>query len=289
MPLLSTKHRCFSVYECRQSIYLVALNKSTNIHDILEINRPLSFGDNDKLVSKIYSKDFSSLTLDDHMKLNKATLTHINVAIIYGVIRLLSSQYLILVTKTEKVANIHGNYVYQIKETEMVPLVYKLRNTVEETRYKNILTAYSLNNNDFYFSYSYNLTQSLQNNLLAEESHKSTQPLSQSENTTTSSPSRIGDQSVDLQERFVWNTHALEPLMNCPVHHEHKSSCESAADSTTHSEPPDISSFIVPVIHGYLSQHSVQLVTQQTVKYTLIARRSSLFAGTRYLRRGANR
>jgi hypothetical protein len=61
---------------------------------------------------------------------------------------------MILVTKAEKIASIHGNYIYTIKETALVPIVYKIRNTMEEGKYKNILQNLNLCNG-FYFSYSY--------------------------------------------------------------------------------------------------------------------------------------
>ncbi|VDP04813.1 unnamed protein product [Soboliphyme baturini] len=66
-------------------------------------------------------------------------------------------------------------------------------------------------------------------------------------------------------ERFVWNLHLIEPLFDSHVTER----------------------WILPVIHGFVKSVSLNLHCLKA-QLVLIARRSSRFAGTRFLRRGAN-
>jgi len=122
---------------------------------------------------------------------------------------------------------------------------------MEETKYKSILSNIDFSSG-FYFSYTYDLTNSLQEQ-------------------TKQTLENIGSKSacLQLQDMYIWNYFALEPLLRLQ-------------DQGSH--------WVVPIIYGYLCQKLLQLYDHRNHKivYTLIGRRSRHFAGTRYLRRGVN-
>lgn len=63
--------------------------------------------------------------------------------------------------------------------------------------------------------------------------------------------------------KYVWNEHLLSPMVN--VHND----------------------FFLYICHGFISQ-AVMPICGRNLLLTLIARRSKMYAGTRYLKRGAN-
>lgn len=85
-----------------------------------------------------------------------------------------------------------------------------------------------------------------------------------------SSSLRYGEKSIDYavrsnpHRRFVWNSHLL-----------------SRVEKDLH---PD---WILYVTHGFIGQSNVSIFGR-SIYITLIARRSSKYAGTRFLKRGAN-
>lgn len=76
--------------------------------------------------------------------------------------------YLLLVTKRVKCAVIGMHVIYTIKDTVMIRVADPSNKQTHplEQRYLRIFTNIDLNSN-FYFSYSYDLTRTLQHNLSA--------------------------------------------------------------------------------------------------------------------------
>lgn len=189
-------------------------------------------------------------------------LLHENVYCIYGVIRLTESYYLIAVTHAEVVASIHGNHIYKISETVQIPVTYRVRNTTEESRYKSILQLTDFSSS-FYFSYTYDLTNSLQRITERDLRYKA----------GAHPPQK---RFAEVQEMFMWNFFALEPFLAL-----------GAGGARGHDDKDSLR-WVVPVIHGFVRQSCIELCDDHCVRYSLIARRSRHFAGTRYLRRGVD-
>lgn len=83
-----------------------------------------------------------------------------------GFIRFLEGYYIILVTKRRRIAVIGHHTIYKIEDTSMI---YIPSDSVrlfhpDEQRYVKMFQSIDLSSN-FYFSYSYDLTHTLQNNL----------------------------------------------------------------------------------------------------------------------------
>lgn len=201
----------------------------------------------------------SEVEIQRYIDSNSLTKTHSNVFCLYGFIKLVESYYLIAVTEADVVAVMHGNYIYKINATATITITYRVRNTIDETKYKNIMHQLEFENG-FYFSYIYDLTNSLQHIITSSN----------------------GDGTcLAVQDMYAWNSYALKPLLALSLHSS-KTATEAVASAALDR------SWIVPCIYGFVKQTKLTLSDGRILLYTLLARRSRHFAGTRYLRRGVN-
>ncbi len=165
---------------------------------------------------------------------------------------------MLVVTKRSQVAMIGGHFVYSVDGTELVPLTMgsssrfkpEARNA-EEARFLGILSNLDLTRS-FYFSYSYDITRTLQHNIITERAAIAM---------GTPFP-----HEQDYNSMFVWNSYLLKAG---------EISLKNTYD------------WCLPVIHGYIDQSALSIYGR-TVFITVIARRSRYFAGARFLKRGAN-
>ena len=173
-----------------------------------------------------------------------------------GFIRFTEAYYMLIITKRQQVSTIGGHYVYQIEGTEMVPLTtgassrFMRDRSTEEARYLGILGNLDLSK-AFYFSYSYDITHSLQHNIIQQRQalvNGQQQP------------------EPDFNAIFVWNHFLLKPAVSTLKH------------------PFD---WCLPIIHGFIDQAALDIFGR-SVYITIIGRRSRFFAGARFLKRGVN-
>lgn len=150
----------------------------------------------------------------------------------------------------------------------------------DEPRYLKMFQSVDLSSN-FYFSYSYDITHTLQHNLscpkrivpniIDEESH----PLSQIDDNVLTTSLIPKERYVTKEtptfgirnkphRKFVWNSYLLEKI-----------------EKELHSD------WLLYVVQGFIDQTNV-IVYGRSIYVTLIARRSCKYAGTRFLKRGAN-
>jgi len=173
-----------------------------------------------------------------------------------GFIRFTGMFYMLLITKRSVVAMIGGHYVYQIDDTEMVPLTTgpaskKPDRNSEEARFVSILGNLDLTRG-FYFSYSYDITRTLQHNIIRQR-EALVKGLAHSD-------------KHGYNDMFAWNHYLLEPAKAC---------IKNTYD------------WCMPIVHGYVDQANIA-VYGRSIYITIIARRSRYFAGARFLKRGAN-
>lgn len=177
---------------------------------------------------------------------------------ILGCFRFLEGYYLLLVSKRRFVGSIAGHKVYSIAEKGVVQLTrtprtnttpLRGRDAAAERRYRRLLLTGLDLTKDFYYSYTYNLSQSLQTNF-ARAAH-------------------VDDGVPDDAERFagmfVWNEYLSRPLRTA-----------LGGDR-----------WLLCVVHGFFQQRMLSLFGR-ALTLTLISRRSKHFAGTRYRKRGVN-
>jgi hypothetical protein len=252
----------FSVYETATKYYVVGADVMEERFRVLKIDRDADIGTlglaEDGIV---YSKkEMNQLlnAIDDGNKSTGGMKLKCSTWGLLGFIRFTGPYYMLLITKRSQVAMIGGHYVYQIDGTELVPLVpghgskYKpdARNA-EEARFLGILSNLDLSRS-FYFSYSYDITNTLQHNISRERQ-------------ALTDKSRAGH-LPDYNDMFIWNHYLLKP--------------STTALQNTYD-------WCLPIIHGYIDQSALSIYGR-TVYITIIARRSRFFAGARFLKRGAN-
>ena len=255
--------RSISIYESRLHILISGQCLTTKRYHIIEIQRPI--GSDARLQMTLHSRPYTIVEKDNLTASFKCVSIISDAFCIFGFISLVESSYIVVVLKASLVGVLHGHNIYTIVETTLVPVTYKVRNTMEESRYKSILLSFNLANNEFYFSYSYNLAQSMQLNCSS---------MNHSED----------NMNVD---KYVWNYHALKIFLSYHICHDQNASDIPVIGSAL-AKKTDIDRWIVPVIHGFFKQKIIGLVSDHTLRYTLLARRSWIFAGTRYLRRGVD-
>lgn len=249
----------FSLYETASRYYIVGGDVTEKRYRILKIDRTVDDSDlsitDDKIVYT--QKQMNQLldTIDDGNKGTGGIKLKCTTWGLLGFVKFTGPYYMLLITKRSIVAMVGGHYIYQIEGTELIPLTpakYRTdqRNT-EESRFLSILNNLDLTRS-FYYSYSYDITRTLQHNITKERTALN-----------NGQPCSVDD---DPNTMFVWNSHLLQP----------------AVDAL--KDPFD---WCRPIIHGYVDQASVSIYGR-TAFITIIARRSRFFAGARFLKRGAN-
>ena len=183
---------------------------------------------------------------------------------IAGFVRFLEGYYIILITKRRKVCLIGQHTIYKIEDTTMIYIPHDSVREAhsDEQRYLKMFQSIDLSSN-FYFSYSYDLTHTLQHNLATPRLLTSaTSPPVALGSIPNMATSRFSYTS-QFQAKFVWNEFLLEGMQDID---------------------PD---WVVPIVHGFVDQANLSIYGKP-IYLTLIARRSKKYAGTRFLKRGAN-
>ncbi|KAL9943588.1 phosphatidylinositol-3,5-bisphosphate 5-phosphatase [Verticillium nonalfalfae] len=256
--LLYKMHK-FSLYETASRYYIVGGDVTERRYRILKIDRTTEDSDlsitDDKIVYSQREMNQLLDTIDDGNKGTGGIKLRCTTWGLLGFIKFTGPYYMLLITKKSTVAMIGGHYVYQIDGTELVPLTparFKtdVRNT-EESRFLAILNNLDLTRS-FYYSYSYDITRTLQHNMARER-----EALAKGLSCTPDD---------DFNAMFVWNSHLLQPVVQAL------------------KDPFD---WCRPIIHGYIDQAALSIYGR-TAHITIIARRSRYFAGARFLKRGAN-
>eukprot|EP00397_Hematodinium_sp_SG-2012_P003059 GEMP01003067.1.p1 GENE.GEMP01003067.1~~GEMP01003067.1.p1 ORF type:complete len:1086 (+),score=196.16 GEMP01003067.1:209-3466(+) len=168
---------------------------------------------------------------------------------ILGFIRFTMGYYLVVITKRKKLGKLGHHTIYSVEKTMMVHVFVPSR--VNEALNRDELRLKDLFFcKDFFFSYTYDLALSVQRNWADKKRVRADDPF-----------------YVDpTYFRFVWNKKLLEPFRRGPRRWRR---------------------WVLPVVHGFIG-HASCSASGAPFDIALIARRSSLFAGTRYRKRGVN-
>jgi hypothetical protein len=205
-PYLTHKMHKFSLYETASRYYVVGVDVSEKLYRILKIDRTtegaeLSMTD-DKIVYSLTEINQLLDTIDDGNRGTGGIKLRCTTWGIIGFIKFTGPYYMLLITKKSTVAMVGGRYIYQIEGTEWIPLTpgkakADSRNT-EEQRFLSILNNLDLTKS-FYYSYSYDITRTLQHNIIRERSALRNGLLPSSDD--------------DINTMFVWNSYLLEPAV----------------------------------------------------------------------------
>ncbi|GBG59737.1 hypothetical protein CBR_g54840 [Chara braunii] len=114
---------------------------------------------------------------------------------IVGFVKFLESYYMIVVTKRRQIGSVCGHPVYGIDETQLITIPHSSVMSEEahskaELRYKKLLSGVDLTK-DFFFSYTYQLMQTLQKNIGSK------------------------DEPIPYENMFVWNAFLTRGIRKC--------------------------------------------------------------------------
>ncbi|XP_078331315.1 polyphosphoinositide phosphatase-like [Crassostrea virginica] len=263
-PIISSIQKVI-LYETKARYYIVGSNSTETRFRVLKIDRTeskeLVIHDekveyNKQEVRNLLTMIKSGNLTKESKKTDSSLIKTVSAFGIAGFVRFLEGYYIILITKRRKVALIGPHVIYKIEDTTMM---YIPNDTVrqahhEESKYVKMFQSVDMSDN-FYFSYSYDLTHRLQYNMT------SSIPTDVSGQTHAGTLYGVRTKPV---EKYVWNSYLLQK-------------CQDAVH-------PD---WLLFLIHGFVDQKNIN-VYGKSIYLTLIARRSNKFAGTRFLKRGAN-
>ncbi|KAG6878055.1 hypothetical protein C0993_000378 [Termitomyces sp. T159_Od127] len=243
----------FILYETRRNFYIIGSNAADSGHHIIRINRTTQ----DELdiiedVVEYTGKEMSVMLkmLDDGNRASGGLGKARGIFGLAGFIRFTAGWYMIVISKRSVVALLGGHYLYHCESTDLIPVCFnhKVDKPAEEQRLMNIFKQVDMSKN-FYFSYTYDLTSTLQHYLTGS--------------------SRPNNSVWLFNDRYAWNYHLL-------------------ASTFANQDRPCLSPpWLLPLVHGHVDQAKLT-VLGRVVFVTLIARRSRHFAGARYLKRGVN-
>lgn len=123
---------------------------------------------------------------------------------------------------------------------------------------------------NFYFSYSYDISRTLQYNMAEPKFVGGNVNIEKEEPLNWDEPEYSKEEKIyayrsTSRKKFIWNEYLLKPMENKVLHKD----------------------WMLEVIHGFINQSSISIFGLP-IYVCLIARRSTKFAGTRFLKRGAN-
>lgn len=248
----------YTIYFTTQRMYIVGSNSRESVFRILEID----LVNTDKLTimedNVYFTRNEIMEVLNGIEDSSEGGLTKRLTAVgLLGFIKFTKHYYLLVVTKRKEVAVLGSHEIYHIDETELIPVANNAKapekKSVEE-RYVQTFLNIDLSKS-FYYSYSYDLTNSLQTNMLRNKR----QSLNINGNMELFNV-------FEFNERFMWNLSLLEPV------------------SLSFDKVYD---WFQPIIHGFIDQVKNSVFEIQFY-ITLIARRSHHFAGARFFKRGVN-
>ena len=220
----------FSLYETASRYYLIGGDIVDRKFRILKLDRTaesedLSVVEDDNIYTK---KEMNQLlnAIDEGNKISGGLKLKCSTWGLLGFIRFTGAYYMLLITKRSQVAMVGGHYIYQVDGTDLVPLTtssstrFKLDRDSEESRFIGILNNLDLSRS-FYFSYSYDITRTLQHNIVCER-HALQQ-------------GRINTPQQFRNPMFVWNHHLLDPALE---------TLKNTYD------------WCLPIVHGFVDQAS---------------------------------
>ena len=170
-PAVRRMHR-FTLYETSTRYYIVGSDLRDTHFRILKLDRTADEGElsvtEDGVVYTRGEMTRLLATIEDGNRAAGGLRQRCPFWGLLGFIRFTGPHYMLLITKRSVVAMVGGHYVYQVEKTVLVPLTSDGRRpdrNPEEARFVGILGNLDLTRG-FYFSYSYDITRTLQHNIV---------------------------------------------------------------------------------------------------------------------------
>lgn len=264
----------FTIYNSKTTMYIVGSNAKESLFRILEIGKDPKDPNNLMIIedkSYFYTRKDMVELINGLNESSEGGIHKISQGYgLLGLIKFTKGYYLSIITKCSQVAILGGHFIYHVDETKLIPLDfdYKRPNKYsDEERLLSIFKYLDLGKT-FYFSYAYDITNTLQTNFIR---HKKFATEYQMHNDLDSefNDANISEnfRTFEHNERFVWNNLLLKPILE-----------------NTHIATYE---WFQPIIHGFIDQAKISIFGKK-IYITIIARRSHHFAGARFLKRGVN-
>ncbi|KAI9304518.1 SacI homology domain-containing protein [Cunninghamella echinulata] len=253
----------YELYETKTRYYLIGTDQSKQRYRVLQIHRTnptdLVVIDDDVVYTEQEKTKLLNMIEDGNLSVGGLHLVPLKIYGIIGFIRFTQGWYMIFITKRKEVALLGGHYIYHIDATQLVPIGHNPRIDKNSIEGRYIATFQNIDlTKNFYFSYTYDITNTLQVNMTSGPGFQ-----------TSTSPSPDGSTKLDGPEpnnMFVWNDYLLK---------------------TGFKDVNTRSGWILRLIYGFVDQAKISIFGRNVI-VTLIARRSRHFAGARFLKRGVN-
>lgn len=182
--------------------FLVGSNRTKTIFKLLKIDRTdpfqLSILDDATFFTRREMKNLL-IMIDEGNRANGGLKKTCVAFGIVGFVRFLQGYYMLLITKRRKVGEIAGHFIYGIESTAYLSIAHSSSKVVDssnESRYRTLFFGLDLTR-DFHFSYTYDLTRTLQYNMTNHHTYTG---------------------NGKYQSMFVWNHYILRGLIKCTSH-----------------------------------------------------------------------
>ncbi|KAH9381086.1 hypothetical protein HPB48_010758 [Haemaphysalis longicornis] len=326
-PIISSVQR-MALYETKLKYYLVGSNNTQTKFRVLEIDRTetsklLVFDDKVEYNNREIRDFLNEISQGKKLpKTGQKGGTGLNRTVsafgIVGFVKFLEGYYIILITKRRRIAIVGHHTIYKVEDTRMVYLPNNTDHSIhpDENRYVKIFQNVDLSSN-FYFSYSYDLTHTLQYNLTPLACIIPKKPTTfRSESEDSLSSPKVSDVEVADTWDLLPIDSDYKPPYKLPGRRFQGDGNEASIDNPPNIvfgnlsegtcfagrtkpnwryvwnsyllEPVELhTDWLLYVTHGFVGQTNIS-VYGRPIYLTLIARRSQKFSGTRFLKRGAN-
>ncbi|MBW0463316.1 hypothetical protein O181_003031 [Austropuccinia psidii MF-1] len=274
----------FCLYETRGRFYITGSDQPGFTNRVLKIDKNLD--DDGKLMITEDATIYSSSELKaliEQLSLGNAASGGLTRPIepfwgIVGFIKFTGPYYLVTIKTRVPVAMIGGHYVYHSEETQLTSVTGKVpkNQQAEEAKLMAAFRSVDLSKN-FYFSYSYDLTNTLQSYFIHANSYSASISAFPRPSTTAANENSESNFTTANRRRVAWGFHDK-------FFWNHYLLLSAFGDSI---DRPGGSPWVLPLIYGFVDQSKLN-VFGRTVHVAVIARRSRHFAGARFLKRGVS-
>lgn len=193
--LIQSPFQSIIVYESPLALFLVGSDATERQFYVLKVDRSdiggkeLGLSQIGPLTKEELSESLQSVTNGNGKKKNSETpvVEKLRALGILGFIRFLEGFHLILITKATQVAQLGFHSLLKIEDTTTIYLSTESRSlSNEESRYVRMFQSVDVTSN-FYYSHTYDLTHSLQENIVFRP--------------------------TAYEEKYVWNSYLLRPFL----------------------------------------------------------------------------
>ena len=261
------QYRDIEVYDLQSYYLITGKTKNSQEFKLLKIKK-LSFDLEIQEVKQTFDRPQLEMYLKQCFKSGSPEIV-IKADALMGVVKFTQGFYLYLVTKRIKVGKIRGQSLYKIQSTRLFK-IFTENQSKDEKKYLDIFNSLDIELG-FYFSYHYDLTSTLQENVIKlvstkEEKYKEKRHKTFHAFKNIEEPSKFEHKEIyPWKTQFVWNHEMVVGLYPKLID----------------------KNWLVSVIHGFVGYRYISILSRK-YDMVVISRRSRFFAGTRYLKRGLN-